>query len=157
MKQRTWNSQLRRIIGQSWEQLWTKYLQNLLRGTRTPVHYNTSRNRSELQREFIKPLSSLVTQIRTEMIGLNSFLSDRKVPGYSLACECGWSRQDAKHVIMFCPQQKQRREELYQAAGTRDYRKMFVTSRGVKAAATFIQATNLLPQFQLGLTEQLSL
>jgi hypothetical protein len=99
----------------------------------------------------------LVTQIQTEKIGLNGFLLDRKVPKYSPACGCRWSRQDAKHVIMFCPQQKQRREELYQAAGTRDYRKMLVTSRGVKAAATFIQVTNLLPQFQLGLNKQLSL
>jgi hypothetical protein len=96
-------------------------------------------------------MSALITQIRTEKIGLNGFLTERHVPGYSPECPCGWSRQTAKHIILNCPTYEDQRPELYTAAGTRDYRKMLVTSRGAKAAAILIQQTGLLPQFQLGL------
>jgi hypothetical protein len=45
-----------------------------------------------------------------------------------------------------------RHDKLFQDAGTSNYQKMFVTPRGgAKAAATLLQATNLLSQFQLGL------
>jgi len=40
---------------------------------------------------------------------------------------------------------------LYQATGTSDYSKMVATPRGVKGAASWPQATNLLQQFSLGL------
>jgi hypothetical protein len=96
-------------------------------------------------------MSALVTQIRTEKIGLNAFLTTMKVPGYTAACDCGWGRQTAKHIILHCPQHQTQRNKLFQDAGTRDYQKMLVTPQGAKAAATFLQATNLLPQFQLGL------
>jgi hypothetical protein len=36
-------------------------------------------------------------------------------------------------------------------SGTRDYSKMLATPRGAKAAANWLQRTNLLPQFSLGL------
>lgn len=83
--------------------------------------------------------------------GLNASLTTMKVPGYTAACERGWVRQSAKHVFLYCPQHQERRNKLYQEAGTRNYQKMLVTPRGAKAAANFLQATNLLPQFQRGL------
>jgi hypothetical protein len=45
---------------------------------------------------------SLLTQIRSEKIGLNAFLTDRHVPGFTAACDCGWRQQTAKHILMFC-------------------------------------------------------
>ena len=112
------------------------------------------RKRSKLHEGVSKATNSLITQIRTEYIGLNGFLSDRKVPGYTPECECGWSRQTAKHILMSCPRFASTRDELYELAGTRDYSEMLATPRGVKAAAIWIQKTNLLPQFQAGLGEK---
>jgi len=60
-------------------------------------------------------------------------------------------RQTAKHILMYCPEFMERREDLYKAAGTRDYSKMLATPRGAKAAANWLQKTNLLLQFSLGL------
>ena len=96
-------------------------------------------------------MSALITQIRTEKIGLNAFLTTMKVPGYTATCDCGWGQQTAKHIILYCPQYQTQRNKLFQHAETRDYQKMLVTPRGAKAAATFLQTTNLLPQFQLEL------
>jgi hypothetical protein len=150
--QHMWNKQIRKLTTQGWEQQWTKYLQGLPpEKRRTPATLDKSCNRTKLHEGFSKPTSAIVTQIRTEKLGLNAFLTARKVPDRTAECDCGWPRQTAKHVILYCPQYQGQRNKLYQDAGTRDYQKMLVTPRGAKAAATFLQATNLLPQFQLGL------
>jgi hypothetical protein len=52
---------------------------------------------------------------------------------------------------MFCPMFATQRPQLFQNAGTRNYKQMLATARGAKAAAGFVQQTGLLQQFQLGL------
>jgi len=109
----------------------------------------TNGNRSEIHKGLSKATSALITQIRTEKIGLNGFLSDRKVPGYSPTCSCGWQRQTAKHIIMDCIIYQEKRDELFARAGTRNYQQMLATTRGCRSAAQFLQRTGLLAQFQL--------
>lgn len=47
--------------------------------------------------------SSLITQIRTEKIGLKSFLYNRRVPGVEEeSCECGANKQMARHILHEC-------------------------------------------------------
>jgi hypothetical protein len=82
-------------------------------------------------------MTALVTQIRTEKIGLNGFLTDRKVSGYSPECLCGWLRQTAKYIILNYLIYENQRQGLYAAVGTRDYKKMLIISRGARAAAIF--------------------
>lgn len=53
--------------------------------------------------------------------------------------------------ILYCPSYEGQRPGLYADAGTGNYQKMLATSHGARAAATFLQGTGLLPQFQLGL------
>lgn len=61
-----------------------------------------NKKRIQLHATMAKAESSLATQIRTEKIGLAAFLYHRKVPGIpTAACQCGWPKQTAKHVIMF--------------------------------------------------------
>ena len=59
---------------------------------KAPVHSDTRRNRSKLHEGLNKATSALITQIRTEKIGLNAFLTDRKVPGYTAKCPYGAAR-----------------------------------------------------------------
>jgi len=140
------------MTNKSWEKRWTAYLRQLpANGSRTPAQEETKGNRSRLHTGLSKPMSSLITQIRTEKIGLNAFLADRYVPGRIPTCDCGSERQTAKHIIMFCPKFATRRPQLFQNAGTRDYKQMLATTRGAKAAAEFVQQTGLLQQFQLRL------
>src|SRR5271154_2974120 len=89
-----------------------------------------------------------------EKISLNAFLADRRVPGYNATCPCGWTRQTTKHILLFCPDHNQHRRQLFELAGTRDYSKMMETARGAKAATYWLQQTNLLPQFSLGLEDE---
>ena len=136
----------------SWQRRWTAYLASIPNDrTRSPAQEDTGRNRAQLHVTLPKATSALITQIRTEKIGLNAFLADRKVPGYLPGCPCGYQRQTAKHIIMHCPEHKGGREELYRNAGTHNYQKMMATTRGARAAARFLQKTGLLEQFRLGL------
>jgi hypothetical protein len=136
----TLNKELKRLQESNWNRLWEAYLRALPAGRpKTVAQTDTRRNRPEIHVGFSKPMTALVTQIRTEKIGLNGFLTDRQVPGYSPECPCGWSRQTAKHVILNCPIYENQRQGLYAAAGTRDYKKMLIISRGARAAVIFLQ------------------
>ena len=88
-------------------------------------------------------MSALITRMRTEKIGLNAFLVEGRLPGYSPGCPCGFQRQTAKHIIMHCPSYIENRDGIFQAAGTWDYKKMLATICGAKAAAHFLQRTVL--------------
>src|SRR5277367_5023941 len=142
------------MLDEGWEKRWTAYLQAIPDNrTKTPAQLDTRRNRTQLHEGFSKATSALLTQIRTEKIGLNAFFTERKVPGYTPICPCGWLQQTAKHIIMNCQRYSENRLKLYTDAGTHDYRKMLTTARGAKAATTFLQGTGLLGQFQLGLKD----
>jgi hypothetical protein len=144
-----WKQTLEKMLNEGWEKRWTAYLQSLPADkTKSPAQTERSGNRSELHKGLSKATSALVTQIRTEKIGLNGFLADRRVPGYSPTCLCGWQRQTAKHIITACALYDGKRNRLFRDAGTRDYRRMLATTRGARAATQFLQETGLLTQFQ---------
>src|SRR5271154_1361750 len=106
---------------------------------------------SQLHVTLSKAINALVTQIKTEKIGLNAFLTQRRILGFTASCSCGWARQTAKHILLFCPNFSGSRAKLFRDAGTNNYLQMVATTRGAKAAAQFLHETGLLPQFQLGL------
>ena len=86
-----------------------------------------------------------------EKISLNTFLVERRMPNRTPECSCGNMRQTTKHILIYCPEFTEHRKDLYKATGTHNYSKMLATPRGAKAAANWLQKTNLLPQFSLGL------
>jgi hypothetical protein len=139
------------MAANSWEERWESYVRQVPVDKRTPAHRDIRESRSQLHATLSKATSALVTQIRTEKIGLNAFLLKQRVPGYTAACQCGWRQQTAKHVLLFCPDFADGRTELFRNAGTHDYSRIVATTRGANAAAQFLQQTGLLPQFQLGL------
>lgn len=147
-----WNKAIRTITKRSWDKLWTAYLASIPPGrTRAPAQLDTTSYKPDIHFQCNKATSSMITQIRTEKIGLNAFLADRYVPDKLAPCSCGWARQTAKHVLFFCSELADRRGQLFRDAGTNDYSKIVATTRGAKAAAGWLQRTGLLPQFNLGL------
>jgi hypothetical protein len=148
-------SELHKTAERSWEMRWTAYLNTLPDNrTRPPALAETDRNRTQIYEGINKSMCSLITQIRTEKIGLNAFLADRRVPGYTAQCPCGFRRQTAKHIIRFCPSYAEDREELFRDAGTRDYSWMLASPYGASTAARWLQRRDLLHQFQLGLDDR---
>ena len=148
----SWNNAIRDYTKKCWDKLWTAYLATLPpRRTRAPAQLTTSGYNPHIHSQLSKATSSLVTQIRSEKIGLNAFLASRRVPDKTAPCPCGWARQTAKHILLFCPDFAEGRDEFLTAAGSHDYSKLIATARGAKAAAKRMQQTGLLPQFSLGL------
>src|ERR1700754_813150 len=125
----TWKEALQKMSTESWERRWETYLQQTPEGRKAPAHRDTRKTRSQLHVALSKATSALVTQIRTEKIGLNAFLTQQRVPGYTADCSCGWRRQTAKHILLHCPNFAGGREGLFRDAGTNSYSEFLVTTR----------------------------
>ena len=81
---------MKSLIRKGWQARWTAYLAALPGGaTHTPAQTIGHRDPAKLHAGASKATSSLITQIRIEKIGLNTFLSDRRVLNYSPKCPCG--------------------------------------------------------------------
>ena len=146
-----WKSVWEKQTQQKWDERWTKYIESIPPNRRSPSLNATGHNPKELYAKMTKAMSSLVMQIRTEKIGLNAFLADRRVPGYIPSCGCGWSRQTAKHIIRYCPDWHEQRTNLIGLQSWGNYQKLIETPAEAKIVAQWLQRTELLPQFSLGL------
>jgi hypothetical protein len=113
-------------------------------------------NRFDYHSGLRKAESSMAVQLRCGKIGLNEFLYQMNVPTVrSASCLCGWRRQTAKHMLVFCPELARSRAKLVQQAGTSDFREMLGQIQGIRAAARWMVETGWLGQFSLA-REQLA-
>ena len=76
----------------SWQRRWSAYITTVPDNRKSLAHRNTACKIAQLYRTLPKAACALVTQVRTEKIGLNTFLVDRKVPEYLSYCICGYQR-----------------------------------------------------------------
>lgn len=110
---KSWREAVRDFTKKSWDKLWTAYLTAIPLGTvRAPAQLLTTGYTLVVHLGVSKATSSLITQIRTEKIGLNAFLADRHAPDKLAMCTCERSRQTAKHILYFCPEFADRREPI---------------------------------------------
>jgi hypothetical protein len=99
--------------------------------------------------------ASLALAIRTEKVGLNAYLTTRRVPGYAPGYNltgCEHTSQTAKHVIMYCPSLETKRWEeggLMDKCGTNDYHQITSSRWRMREAAIWLMRTDLLPQYSL--------
>ena len=121
----------------AWQAVRTAYQAGVPEPGRTPAQGPEDwRTRRELHRNLTKAESSTLIQMRTEKIRFAHFLFRRRVPGIqSASCECGWPKQDIKHILIFCPRLGQYRPILLESAGTSDLRKMLITPKGARASS----------------------
>jgi hypothetical protein len=99
---------------------------------------------------LLKHEATVLFLLRTEIIGLNSWLYSVNVPAILLPrCACGWHEQTVRHVMIYCPLYTSTRAELFRRAGSIDLQTMLSTPRGAKAAARWLIARGTLPQFTL--------
>jgi hypothetical protein len=119
-----------------WHLQWDKYREN----KNSPV-YQSALDAKPLPKDLHTGLSraksSILTQLRTEAIGLNDFLAARNVPNVTPACSCGWVRQTPKHIVVHCPLLGGR-EQMWTRAGTLDYNTALQTKRGTKAITSWL-------------------
>ena len=118
---------------------------------KTPAHNEElGQQQDKLHQGLCKAESFLAIQLRMEKVGFAVFFHACRVPGViSLACRCGWQKENPKHVIIFCPDQVHHRCRLYKAAGTNQYEQMMSMGKGLQAVARWVISKSLLGQFSL--------
>ena len=99
--------------------------------------------------------TSLITQIRTEKIGLKAFLYSRWVPGVEEEiCECG-ARQTARHILHECRLFSKKRREWWAEERRKvkfsviTHKDMLTKPRYASMAADFMRSTGLIGQYQV--------
>ena len=84
-------------------------------------------------------------------IGLAAFLNKARVPGVeSPACQCGWARETAAHVIAHCPRFAGVRHQIADPrTGQVNVRSLTSSLKGVRRLARWFIQLQILPQFNL--------
>ena len=131
-----------------WKEKWDKYKETVA----VPVPAQTGPlggKRLKIYEQLRKAENSVATQIRSEKIGFAAFLHQRKVPGVeSPACRCGWGRQTAKHIIMFCRLTNDR-ILMNREINSTDYMQITHSKRAMKIVVKWLMKQDLLSQFKL--------
>jgi hypothetical protein len=137
---------LRIGLYQEWEQRWRHIASDKSATTwRAPWRPPATRTYDNLQKHEATALFLL----RTEVIGLKSWLHSVGVPGILPRCACGWEAQTVRHIMIHCPQYIATRAALFRQAGSTNLQMILSTPRGGKAAARWLIASGILPHFTL--------
>ncbi len=137
-----------------WNQRWEKYRErvadvNAISAQRSHLSNKTVKMRDDLQ----KAESILAMHIRIERIDLNAYLHSRNVSGTdSSRCDCEWSHQTTKHVLMHCSNWSHLRSRMLQDADFSNYRIIVAITKGLRAVAKMMMETKLLEQFRVART-----
>lgn len=104
-----------------------------------------------IHRTLTRVQSSIATQLRTEHMGLNSYLKWRRVPGVDSAnCPCGYFAQNTKHMLLYCPQWAEGRGDWLRQARRRDIFSLLSNDEDVDRITHWISRKRLIDQFRLG-------
>lgn len=101
-----------------------------------------------LQRNLTRAKGSLAMQVRSQHMGINSYLCKRKVDGdYSLSCPRGHQSQNPKHMIMSRPQWLNGRGEIWRQAQDRPLEAMISNPVDIKRITRWIPDHDWIKQF----------
>ncbi len=134
-----------------WNQRWEKYRErvadvNVISAQRLHLSNKMIKMRDDLQ----KAESILAMHIRIERIDLNVYLHSRNISGMnSSRCNCKWSHQTTKHVLMHCLNWSHLRSRMLQDADFLNYWKIVIIMKNLKAVAKMMMKTKLLKQFKV--------
>ncbi len=134
-----------------WNQRWEKYREcvaniNAISAQRSHLSNKTIKMHDDLQ----KAESILAMHIRIERIDLNTYLHSRNVSGMnSLRCNCEWSHQTTKHILMHCSNWSHLRSRMLQDADFLNYWIIVVITKNLRAVAKMMMKMKLLKQFRV--------
>ncbi len=134
-----------------WNQRWEKYRErvadvNTISAQRSHLSNKMIKMRDDLQ----KAESILAMHIRIERIDLNAYLHSRNISDMnSSRCNCEWSYQTTKHILMHCLNWSHLRSRMLQDADFLNYQIIVVITKNFRAVAKMMMKTKLLKQFRV--------
>ncbi len=100
--------------------------------------------------DFQKIESILAIHIRIECIKLNVYLHLRNMlSANSSQCNCEWSHQTVKHILMHCLNWTHLRLNMLQDVDFTNYQVIISITRNLKTTAKMMMKTKLLKQFRM--------
>jgi len=134
-----------------WNQRWKKYRErvadvNAILAQRSHLSNKTIKMRDDFQ----KAESTLAMHIRIKCIDLNTYLHSRNVSDTnSSRCNCEWSHQTTKHVLMHCSNWSHLRSRMLQDADFSNYQIIIIITKNLRAVTKMMMKTKLLKQFRV--------
>ncbi len=134
-----------------WKQWWEKYKKciadiNIISEQRSHLFNKMIKMRDDFQ----KTESTLTTYIKIKRINLNVYLHSRNVSSMNNSrCDCEWSHQTAKHVLMHCLNWTHLRSKILRDIDFLNYRIIVAITKDLRAAARMMMKMKLLKQFKV--------
>ncbi len=134
-----------------WNQRWEKYRERVADvNTISAQRLHLSNKTIKMRDDFQKAESTLAMHIRIERIDLNTYLHSRNVSGTnSSRCNCEWSHQTAKHVLMHCLNWSHLRSRMLQDADFLNYQIIIIIMKSLRTVAKMMMKMKLLKQFRV--------
>ncbi len=134
-----------------WNQRWEKYRERVADiNTISAQRLHLSNKMIKMRDDFQKAESILAMHIRIERIDLNAYLHSRNISDMnSLRCNCEWSHQTTKHVLMHCLNWLHLRSRMLQDADFLNYWIIVVITKSFRAVVKMMMKTKLLKQFKV--------
>lgn len=94
--------------------------------------------------------SSIMTQLRTEHIGVREYLYRRRVPEVTnKKCQCGFPCQNVKHKLLYCPEWARGRGDWLRRTRSKDIQVVLNDPDAAERIARWIVREGFLEQFKL--------
>ena len=140
---KTW---INKTVSQSWQAKWAAETRGRATFRHTP---RPTKKVLQLHEDLSKRQSSMLTQLRTEKIGLQDFLFNRHAPDIAdPRCVCGEGRQTVTHVLLRCRKFRiLRRQVLGPVPGS--LRGILSERKTAAKAIKFMEQTQILGQFRI--------
>jgi len=134
-----------------WNQRWAKYRERVADvNTISAQRSHLSNKMIKMRDDFQKAESTLAMYIRIKRIDLNAYLHFRNVSDMnSLRCDCEWSHQTTKHVLMHCLNWSYLRSRMLQDADFLNYQIIIIITNDLRTVAKMMMKTKLLKQFRM--------
>lgn len=112
---------------------------------RTLAHNSKLYTCSKLHKNLCKAKNSLTIQLPTEKVEFAAFFYERRVLiVLSPASQCGWRRQNPRHMIIFCPDHGLAQSRLFKKADMQQYSEMLSKRKNLKVMARWAMKKGLL-------------
>ncbi len=134
-----------------WNQWWEKYREHVANiNTISAQRLHLSNKMIKMRDDLQKAESILAMHTRIERIDLNAYLHSRNVSDMnSLRCDCEWSHQTTKHVLMHCSNWSHLQSRMLQDADFLNYQIIVIITKSLRTVAKMMMKMKLLKQFKV--------
>ncbi len=134
-----------------WDLWWKNYKKRIANiNASFAQRFHLFKKSVRMRDDFQKIKSILATYIKIKRIKLNVYLHSRNVSSAnSFRCDCEWSHQTVKHILMHCSNWMHLWLNMLRDVDFTNYRIIVSITKNLKTTARMMMKTKLLKQFRV--------